>query len=420
MKLIHNLSAICATALVLAACAPAATPAPKPTEAPKPTAAPTQAPAPTAAPKPTDVPKPTEAPKPTDVPKPTEVPATATPAAPKPLVVDKAKLTKQLNIYSWSNYFKDSLVKAFEKEYGVKVKIDTYEQNEEMYAKFKAGGNPGYDIIVPTDYMAAKMIKEGLVEKMNYENIPNIANVDPALRALNYDPKGENVIPYFWGTTGFAYDTSKVKRELTSWKDVLEPEKDLQGRVAMLADPREALSAALRHKGYSANTNDAKQIEEAKKILIDQKKSVKAYQDSPENAKLLVNGQVWVAQVYTGDAIQVMREKPTLKYVVPNDVTTIWVDNIAIPKGVKNRYTAEVFINYMLDAKIGGENANETGAPSSNQAAVKGNFIDKDLLGNPAVYVDVAKMGKKLELLEVQDAKTEELFDKAWTEIGVK
>ena len=176
----------------------------------------------------------------------------------------------------------------------------------------------------------------------------------------------------------------------------------------------------MRFKGFSSNTNDAKQIEEAKKILIAQKKSVKAYQDSPENAKLLLNGQVWVAQVYTGDAIQMMREKPTLKYVVPSDVSTVWVDNIAIPKGAKNRYTAEVFINYMLDAKVGGENANETGAPSSNIAAVKNGIIDKDLLSNPAVYVDVAKMGKKLELLELQDAKTEELFDKAWTEIGVK
>jgi spermidine/putrescine transport system substrate-binding protein len=247
-----------------------------------------------------------------------------------------------------------------------------------------------------------------------------VANIDPALRKMNFDPEGQFSIAHYWGTTGYAYDTSKVKRELTSWKDILEPEKDIQGRIAMLADPREALSAAIRYKGVSANTKDAKAINDAKTLLIAQKKSVKAYQDSPDNAKLLAAGQVWVAQVYVGDAIQISREKPSIKYVIPADVSTVFVDNLCIPKGAKAKYTAEVFMNYFMDPKNAAANANDSGFPSPNQAAIKAGLIDKDLLSNPAVYPDLAKMAKNLELLEQQDEATETLFDKAWTEIGVK
>lgn len=408
MKISPKIGSMLALSVLLAACAsPTAAPTAVPTKpaAPAPTAAPTAAPAPTTAP----TVAPTAAP--------TAVP---TPDKPKELVVDKAKLSKQLNVYTWSGYFSDDLVKAFEKEYGLKVKIDTYEENEEMYAKFKAGGNPGYDIIVPSDYMVAKMIKDGLADKIDFNNVPNIANIDPAFRKMNFDPTGEYSIAHFWGTTGFAYDTAKVKRELTSWKDILEPEKDIQGRIAMINDTREALSAALRLKGFSANTGDAKAITQAKDVLIAQKKFVKAYQASPENSKLLVAGQVWVAHIYTGDAIQAIAEKPTIKYVIPDDVSTVFVDNAMIPKGAKNKYTAEVFLNYFLDAKNAGANANTSGFPSPNAAALKGSFIDKAMASNAAMYPDMQKMAKKLELLQIQDAKTEELFDKAWTEIGIQ
>ncbi len=428
MKANQTFAALLGSAVLLAACA---TPTPPPTPVP-PTRAPATAVPPTAVPVPTAVP-PTTAPAavpptaaaaaPTAVPPtaaPTAIPATATPAAPKELVVDKSKLAKNLAIYSWSNYFSEEIIKGFEKEYGVKIKYDAFEQNEEMYAKFKAGGNPGYDIIVPSDYMVAKMIGEKLVDTIDLNNVPNIANIDPYFRKLPFDPEGKYSIAHFWGTTGFAYDTSKIKRELTSWKDILEPADDVKGKIAMLADPREALSAALRYKGFSANTTDVKHVEEAKNLLVAQKKSVKAYQDSPDNAKLLGNGQVVLAQVYVGDAIQIAREKPSIKYVIPTDVSTVFVDNLMIPKGAKAKYTAEVFFNYVLDVKRSANNANENGFPSPNAAAIKAGLIDKNLLSNPAIYPDLAKMAKALELLAEQDPKIEEAFDKAWTAIGVK
>jgi spermidine/putrescine-binding protein len=410
-------SALSAILSLLVGCAPAATPTP--TAAPKPT----QPPAPTAAP-PTAVP-PTQAPASTAVPPtaaPTAVPATATPSAPptpKPLVVDKTKLAKTLRVYSWANYFHDDLVKAFEKEYGVKVSIDTYAENEVMYSKFKAGGNPGYDIIVPSDYMVAKMIKENMVEKINFDNVPNILNIDPNLRILNFDPKGEFSISYVTGVTGIAYDSAKIKREIKSWKDILEPEADLSRKIAMIDDVREALSAAIRYKGGSANTNDAKLIDAGKAVLLEQQKKAGRviYQSSEDNAKSLIAGDIVIAHMYTIDGMLAIAEKPSIKFIIPEGVSTFFVDNLMIPKGAKSKYTAEVFMNYFLDAKNAGENANKNVLPTANLAAIKQGFVEKSLATNPAVYPDIAKAGKSLELLEIQDDATEALFDKAWTSI---
>lgn len=402
-----------AAALLLSACGAAATPTatpvpPKPTEPPKPTMAPaTAAPATATAAPPTATPVPPTA---TPAPKPTEMPTCG----------DKTKLSKSLSFYNWSDYIADGVLTAFEKECGVKVSIDNYDDNESLFAKFQAGGNPGYDLIVPSDYMIEKMIAAGMLLKFDYANVPNVANLDPTRRKLYFDPTGEYSVAYFWGTTGIAYDTAKVKRDITSWKDLLEPAADIQGKIGMLNDQREALGAALRLKGFSANSTDAAQIDAAKSLLLTQKKSVKGYYTSVDNRANLVAGDVVIAMMYTGDAIMATADKSTIKYVIPNDVSTVWQDNLAIPKGAKNKYTAEIFVNFLLRPDISALNANDRKFPTPNGEAVKKGLIDKDLLSNPAIYPDVAAMGKKLEFLVRGDAKAQALYDKAWTAVGVQ
>lgn len=288
-----------AVAMALSACsgaaAPTATSAPKPTAVP-PTTAPTAAP--TAAPA-----KPTDAPKATDAPKPTAVPPTAAPAKPtdipKPadLVVDKTKLAKQLTIYTWDGYFDEAVLAGFEKEYGLKVKVETYDSNETMYNKFKAGGNPGYDLVVPSDYMVERLIREGLAQKIDFANVPNSVYIDPEHKNLYFDQTSEYSIAHNWGTTGVAHDSAKVKTPITTWKQVFEIDPALKGKLGMLDDPREPMCAALRYLNFNGSTTDLTQVEQAKQLLLKQKASVASYKYSSDYKKDLVAGDVIVAMM---------------------------------------------------------------------------------------------------------------------------
>ena len=136
---------------------------------------------------------------------------------------DEPERSKTLSLYNWSDYIADGVLSAFEKECGVKIAIDNYDDNESLFAKFQAGGNPGYDLVVPSDYMVEKMIAAGMLLKIDYANVPNVANLDPTRRNLYFDPKSEYSIAYFWGTTGIAYDTAKIQREVTAWRRVRRP-----------------------------------------------------------------------------------------------------------------------------------------------------------------------------------------------------
>ena len=267
--------------------------------------------------------------------------------------------------------------------------------------------------------MVEKMITAGMLEKFDFANVPNVKNLDPQHYKLYFDPTGEYSLAYFWGTTGIAYDSAKLKRDITSWKDIFEPADDIKGKIGMIDDERESLGAALRYKGYTANATDAKQIDEAKKVLLGQKPNVKGYYSSVDNRSNLISGDVVVGMLYTGDGIVATREKPGLKFVIPDGVTTVWQDNLAIPKGAKSKYTAEVFINFLLRPDIAAINANKLAFPTPNGEALKQGLIDKELLNNKYIYPDIAAMGAKLEFLTRGDAKVQALFDRAWTEVGI-
>jgi spermidine/putrescine transport system substrate-binding protein len=334
-------------------------------------------------------------------------------------VVDKSKLAPELSMYSWSDYVAQEVLDKFQQEYGVKVVIDNYDTNEALFAKFQAGGNPGYDLIVPSDYMVGKMIAAGMLDKIDYNNVPNIKNLDPAHHKLYFDPTGEYSVAYFWGTTGLAYDSAALGREITSWKDIFEPADDIKGKIGMIDDERESLGAALRYKGYSANSTDEAQVNEAKALLLAQKPDVKGYYSSMDSRTNLVSGDVLVAMMYTGDAIAAAKDKPSIKYVIPDGVTTVWQDNLAIPKDAQNKYTAEVFINFLLRPDIAAINANALAFPTPNAEALKQGLIDQNLLNDKNIYPDLAALGNKLEFLTRGDAKSQALYDRAWTEVGI-
>ncbi len=333
--------------------------------------------------------------------------------------VDRSRLSSELSIYNWSEYIAPEVVEKFEAEYGVKVIIDSFEDNESLFAKFQAGGNPGYDLVVPSDYMIEKMIKAGLLDKIDWANVPNLQNVGAEHLNLYFDPGQEYCAPYFWGTTGIAYDADRVNGEITSWRDIFEPTDQIKGRIGMLNDQRETIGAALRYLGYSANSVDPKEIEAAKNLLLKHKRDVAGYYDSIVARDNLIAGDVVVGMTYPGDALVAAQQKPSIRYVIPQDGATIWQDNWCIPVGAPHKYTAEVFINFLLRPDIAAENANRLGYPTTNSAAVRQGLIDPALAGNPMIYPDVKSWGGRLEFLKHFEGDTQALYDRAWTEVGV-
>jgi spermidine/putrescine transport system substrate-binding protein len=287
---------------------------------------------------------------------------------------------KELFIYNWPYYVSDTTVPTFEKEFKVKVTYDNYSSNEEMQAKIQAGA-VGYDLVFPSDYMVGIMREQNLLEELDMKNIPNFKNVDERFRNLEFDPENHYSIPYFWGTTGIGYNSDKVKDKVDSWT-ILWDEK-YKGRISMLDDIRGLFNPALKLLGYSINTTDTKKIEEAKQMLLKQKSLVKAY-TADTYVEFLKSGDIWLSQGYSGDVFQAIKVNKMIKYMIPKEGTDMWVDNMSIPKGSKNKEMAEKFINYVLRPEVSADISNFAWYANPNSASWS--LIKPEIRDNPAIY----------------------------------
>ena len=287
---------------------------------------------------------------------------------------------KELFIYNWPYYISENTIPGFEKEFGVKITYDNYSSNEEMLAKLHAGAS-GYDLVFPSDYTVVIMREQGLLEELDMSKIPNFKNIDERFKNLDFDPGNKYSVPYFWGTTGIGYNSEKVKDKVDSWK-ILWDEK-YKGRISMLDDMRGLMNPALKLLGYSINTTDPRQIDKAKQLLIKQKPLVKAY-TSDTYVDFLASGDIWLAQGYSGDVFQAMKENKSLRYVIPKEGTDMWVDNMCIPKGAKNKDMAEKFINYVLRPEVSADISNATWYANPNSASRR--YIKPEIINNPAIY----------------------------------
>lgn len=316
-----------------------------------------------------------------------------------------------LNVYNWSTYIAEDTIPNFEKETGIKVNYDVFESNEDLLAKIQPG-NPGYDIIVPTDYMVEIMIAEGLLEPLNLENIPNFKNVDPRFIDPPYDPGNKYCVPYQWGTTGIGYSEKAVGGEVTSWEALFKPKAGM--RVGLLEDARGMLGSALIYLGHDVNSTDPAEIEEAKQLILSIKDQIVAF--APDSGQDLLNqGEVDVQYEYVGDILQIQSENPDFQYAIPREGAIIWADNLCIPKGAPHKEAAEKFINYILDPQVGADISNYTYYGSPNRAALDQGLIDAEARENPAIYPPQEIMDKLQFLRDVGEATL--LYDDAWTEI---
>ena len=327
---------------------------------------------------------------------------------------DKSKLADEILLYTWVEYIDPDIKDQFEAECGVKVVETNYDSNETLLATLQAGG-AGYDLIVPSDYMVQLMIEEGMLMEIDFNVVTNINNMDPLNTNQYFDPEQKFTVPYFWGTSGFAVDTNVVSDYTDSWSMVFDPNSPYCGKISMLDDQRETLGAALMYLGYPINDVDPAHLEEAKQLLIDQAKCVKAY-DSQTNDDLIISGETVFAHIWTGDAILAglpdSGGREGIVYVIPQEGCTIWQDNLAIAVGAPNAYTAMVFMNYLNIPEIAAQNAEWVGYGTPNAAAKE--FIDPEILANEGIYPS-AEVSARLQWIEdVGDAL--QLYDRIWTE----
>src|SRR5215212_1973275 len=301
---------------------------------------------------------------------------------------------KVLNLYNWAQYVAKSTIPNFEKQTGIKVTQDFYSNNEDLLAKLQAGGT-GYDVIVPSDYMISIMIKSDILEPLDMSKIPNFKNIGDNYKGLPYDPKNEYSVPYQWGTTGILYNQKKLGKLELSWEPMWDPA--YKGKIGMLNDERETPGAALYKLGYSVNTTDKEQLDEAEAELKKQKPLLRGYFDSTQNRPSVINGDLWLGHVFSGDAVLARELGEDLDYMIPEQAATRWTDNMAIPKGAEHPDNAHKFINYILGAKTGAALSNYTYYNTPNEAALP--MID-DALKNLPGYQLRPSVFERLQIIE--------------------
>ena len=289
---------------------------------------------------------------------------------------------RSINVYNWGEYIDESIFDDFEAETGIHVNYNTFASNEMLYSAIKGGGN-SYDVIIPSDYMVARMGEEGLLMELDYSKIPNAENIDPRYLNPAYDTEQKYSLPYMWGTTGIIYNTTMVDKAPTSWMDLFTT--DLKGQVLIFDNPRDCIGLALKALGYSFNTTDKDQIAEATDLLIKQKEDgiVQAYVMDQIFDKM-INNEAAMGTYYAGDYLTMVEENPDLAFVQPEEGSNLFVDAMCIPTCSKNYEDALAFINFMCRDDIVLRNCEETGYSSPSVTAME--LMDEEMASDPIAY----------------------------------
>lgn len=332
----------------------------------------------------------------------------------EPPAAGETETAEEIVMYNWTEYIDPEIFGQFEEAAGIRVIEDNFSSNEEMLAKLQ-GGATGYAITVPSDYTVAIMIEEGLLQKLDRGNIPNLSNLAERFTQVPYDPGNEYCVPYHWGTTGIGFDSSQVD-EPSSWAVIFEPDpaSAIYGRVTMLDDPRESFAAALSFLGYDINSTNEAQLEEAKQALIQAKPGLAGY-DSDTFEDLVAAGENLLAHGWNGDFLVAQEENEDVAYSMPEEGGVVWVDNLCIPASAtpEQKLAAERFINYLLEPEVAAQNANFIYYASPNQAAEE--FLDEEFLSDPTVYPP-AEVLERLQYLEPV-GEMESLYQRLWDEV---
>ncbi len=319
---------------------------------------------------------------------------------------------KKLNFYNWDTYIGETTLQDFLDATGVEVSMDLFADNDELFAKLKEG-NPGYDVIVPTNDFVERMIRANMLVKLDHSKIPNFKNLDPAFQDAAFDPKRAYSLPYMWGTIGIGYRKSRVSQVPDSWAALFNS-PEYSGRISLINSPSETIPVVLKYLGYSLNATDPAAIKEVEQMLTKQKEHIKVFAED-NGQDLLLSGDVDLAMEYNGDIIQVQEEDDDIGFIVPKEGTLVWQDCLCIPTGAPHPENAHAFMNYLLDADAGALIADYIQYATPN-AAAKAKMSD-EYQSNPAIF-PTDDVLKRSESAKYRGEDTQRLFDEAWTRIS--
>ncbi|ERI11171.1 ABC transporter substrate-binding protein [Aneurinibacillus aneurinilyticus] len=299
-----------------------------------------------------------------------------------------------LTIYNWGDYIDPDLIKQFEKESGIKVIYQTFDSNEAMMTKIAQGGTT-FDVAIPSEYAISKMKEENLLLPLDHTKLPNLKYINPRFMDLSFDKKNTYSIPYFWGTVGIVYNPDMLHgKKPTSWNDLWD--ESLRNQILLVDGAREVIGMGLNSLHYSLNDTDEAHLQEAKRKLSTLTPNVKAIVGD-EIKMLLANEEAAVGVVWSGDASEIMKENEKLDYVVPEEGSNLWFDNMVIPKTAKNLEGAHQFINFMLNPEHAAQNAEYVGYSTPNEKALE--YLPEEIAGDERFYPD-PEVTKKLEVYE--------------------
>lgn len=325
-----------------------------------------------------------------------------------------------INVYNWGEYISTGADEGtldvngeFEKLTGIKVNYTNYATNEELYAKLKGGG-AAYDVIIPSDYMISKMINENLVQPLDMENIPNFKYIMENFRNQAYDPTNAYTVPYTWGTVGIIYDTTMIDipEEEIDW-DLLWNE-DYADQILMFDNPRDAFAIAEIMLGYSLNTENPEELENAARKLTQQKKIVQGYVMDEVFDKMGA-GDALIAPYYAGDALTILEENEDLNFVVPKSSTNLFIDAMCIPTSARQKEAAEMYINFMCEPDIAFANIDYICYSTPHQAAF--DMLDEEVQNNPVSYPDSQFIADKTEVFVNLSEEASLKMQNLWTEM---
>ena len=334
------------------------------------------------------------------------------------LPVSAKAAAQTINVYNWGQYISDGtdgyidVNKAFTEATGIEVNYMTYDSNESLYTKLKTGGS-AYDVIIPSDYMIARLINEDMLLPLDFANIPNYQYIDEAYKNTDYDPDNAYSVPYTWGTVGVIYNSAFVdEADVGSW-DLLWNSK-YAGKILMFDNPRDAFGVAETMLGYSLNTTDESELRAASYKLIEQKPLVQSYVMDQIYDKM-ERAEAWIAPYYAGDYLMMSDVNEDLKFYFPSEGYNLFIDAMCIPKSSQNKAAAEAYINFLCSPEICGQNLEYLGYSVPETAAK--DYMDPAVTGSEIAYPDANTLARGRSFLYLP-AEANQLMDSLW--LGVK
>lgn len=321
--------------------------------------------------------------------------------------------TNTLNVYNWGEYIDPEVITMFEKETGIDVVYDEFEMNEEMYSKIETGAVK-YDVVCPSDYTIQRMIDANLLAEINYDNVPNIQYIgdDYLKSAESFDPGNKYAVPYTWGTVGILYNKTMVDEPIDSWSAIFD--EKYKNNILMINSVRDAMGIALKYLGYSLNSTDKGELEEATNLLKEQKPLVQSYVVDQVRDKMIGNNAA-IGIIYSGEAIYTQRENPDLEYVIPKEGSNIWIDGWVIPKNSENKENAEKFINFLCRPDIALLNFEYITYSTPNTAARE--MIEDEAIRNSTIAFPDSETISNLETFKYLGDDMTAYYDDKWREV---